>query len=167
MHHPHLLRLLEEGLQTKDKTVAAYCLEISNPSVCEQIINEINQVLRETDSVYDCEQYKYVVKLLTLLSRSVCFCDQSKEEGGGNPVGILFKKMLKIYIKTLEKLDQSVTGRDDYLGLVIESLIQFYPTLVNKIFEEPLTGREWRTYMRKVCLLSLDLAIDNYFGLHK
>ena len=56
VHHPDLLRLLEEGLQTKDKTVAAYCLEISNPSVCEQIINEINQVLRETDSVYDCEQ---------------------------------------------------------------------------------------------------------------
>ena len=39
------------SLQADNPEVTAYCKEISNPNVCEQIINEVNNSLRSLDEV--------------------------------------------------------------------------------------------------------------------
>ena len=60
-----------------------------------------------------------------------------------------------------------MTGNEEYLELMSESLSQLYPCLINKLYEEPLDGTGWRKYMRKICLISLDITSDNSFGLQK
>lgn len=110
------------------------------------------------------EKYKNIIELLNTLRKSVLYCEH---EGITQSVAMLYKKMIRVFIKSLEKLDESVTGNEDYLSLVVESLSQFYPALVNKLFEEPLEGRSWRKYMKKICMISLDITSDTSYGLQK
>lgn len=119
-------------------------------------------MVKEQEETEDKEQYSYIIELLMLLLEGIeCLGERdSKTEQ-------LLKRMLQLYIKAVGKLDESCFLHERGIGLVVESLIQFYPACIEALFTKPLSGHEWRLYMKKICLISLDLNSDTSLSLHK
>lgn len=94
-------------------------MEICLTTVSDQIVMEINTVLSELANLEDNNQYRYILELITLFMRVLQLSTGRLIIPNSTP---LLKKILKLYLRAVEKLnDILINSEDSSIGQQVRS----------------------------------------------